>query len=354
MEQGIVKETDQVDFTVKDYPIDADGTGAENLRAGDRGASPRRHSLSKSAFNLRRYMYHTPRIYPSKATSRLLALKNVLLPFRNVRFALFVGFIYFLYAWAFQVSAPPFDTKAALQSFTTGGRVSAADAVAAVSHAFWAVISPQRVMQAVQGSPVFFFMLLGLWSGLVYYVELGKGFINTLGKIFIGSAHFFMHLSALLVINLVAFLPTVLITAFQTVLLGGAAMAIGAPESSVWQQATFLLAYAAVSIAMGGFVGALIMGVYWTLTSTLLNMHCGDAFGALGIRDYKHFLRMRFGPDEVTIYPIALDKVPGRRGWRVATAEEQARTPSLILPKMPFKPHLIEPPIVIRAKDVTS
>jgi hypothetical protein len=70
------------------------------------------------------------------------------------------------------------------------------------------------------------------------------------------------------------------------------------------------------------------------------------------VKDYKHFLRMRFGPDRVTIYPIAVDKVPGRRGWRVPTPEERSVTSSQIVPKKPLRPHLIEDPIVVNADEI--
>ncbi len=66
------------------------------------------------------------------------------------------------------------------------------------------------------------------------------------------------------------------------------------------------------------------MGLYWTLTSTLFNMHTGDAFGALGIKDYKNFLRIKLEPGRATIYPIALDRVPGRKGWRWQLAQRRA------------------------------
>ncbi|MGE0203112.1 MAG: phosphatidylserine/phosphatidylglycerophosphate/cardiolipin synthase family protein [Hyphomicrobiaceae bacterium] len=343
MEQATIKDRDHVDFSIKDYTVSV----AEEPPAA-RGATrkAKSHSLAREVYDLVNYAYHTPRIYPSKAKSRLLALKNLLLPFRNVRFALLVGIIYFLYAWVFQVSAPALDPKSLLPAH----KLSSETALASAGHAFWQVISPQRVMQAVRGSPIFFFMLLGLWVGLVYYVELGRGFLNTLGKLVIGTTHFAMHLTALLIVNLVAFLPTMLVAALEALLLR-AGSATGGPSGAIGE-ATFLASYAVVSILMGGLVGAFIMGLYWSLTSILFNMHCGDAFGALGIKDYKHFLRMSFEPDRVTIYPVAIDKVPGRRGWRAATAEERAVTPSQIVPKKPLAPHLIEDPIVIKVADV--
>src|SRR5262249_56578640 len=75
------------------------------------------------------------------------------------------------------------------------------------------------------------------------------------------------------------------------------------------------LAFAAGSIAIGGLIGAFIFGCYWVITSVLFAMH-PDAFSALAIKDYKNFLRMKFERDKLTIYPIALDRVPGRREWR--------------------------------------
>ena len=350
MEQGIVKETDHVDFTVKDYPLSVEPEMSIKHGSVVREGQKREktHSFSKEAFDLVRYLYHTPRIYPSKTRSRLLALKNLVLPFRNVRFALLVGMIYFLYAWVFQVSAPPLDVK----SLVASGKSTGAEALAQVAKAFWQLISPHRVVEAVKASPLFFFLLLGLWAGLVYYVDLGKGLLNALGKLIIGTVHFLMHLTALLVINLIAFLPAALIAGIASGI-ASSVLATGGPQGqSLAHDVAILVSYATISILTGGFVGASIMGLYWTLTSTLFNMHCGDAFGALGIKDYKHFLRMRFESDKVTIYPIAIDHVPGRRGWRAATAEERSITPSQIVPKTPFEPHLIEDPIVISVDDV--
>jgi hypothetical protein len=98
------------------------------------------------------------------------------------------------------------------------------------------------------------------------------------------------------------------------------------------------------------------MGLYWTLTSTLFNMHTGDAFGALGIKDYKHFLRIRLEPDRAIIYPVALDTIPGPSGWRWKLRPNEKR-PShnpQILPKHPLEPRLIEDPIIVEASNVIA
>ncbi|MCB1507073.1 MAG: metallophosphoesterase [Hyphomicrobiaceae bacterium] len=344
MEQSVVKEGDNVDFTLEDYSLSAKEGSRESAAKAAKEAA-RGHSFARNAYNLVRYAYRTPRIYPSRTRSRLLALKNLGLPFRNRRFALLVGAIYFLYSWAFQVSAPQLDPS----SFKPTEGVAKTEVATQLMHSFWSVISPERVLSAVQASPIFFFMLLGLWAGLVYYVEIGGGLLKQLARLIIGTAHFLAHLTALLVVNLVAFLPSTLLVGIVFGLLKSGS---GLDLPGWIQTAASLATYATVSILIGGFIGALIMGIYWTLTSTLFNMHCGDAFGALGIRDYKHFLRMSFEPDKVTIYPVAIDKVPGRRGWRTATPEEFASQPSQIVPKSPLKPQLIEAPIVIRVSEI--
>ena len=42
-------------------------------------------------------------------------------------------------------------------------------------------------------------------------------------------------------------------------------------------------------------------------------MHSEEAFAALRIKNYKNFLRLKFEPDKLTIYPLGIDKMPGTR-----------------------------------------
>jgi hypothetical protein len=106
--------------------------------------------------------------------------------------------------------------------------------------------------------------------------------------------------------------------------------------------------YTTLMVLIGGVLGAFVVGFYFVLTSWLRGMHAEMSFAALGIKDYKNFLRMKFEKDKLTIYPIALDKVPGRHGWR---ARKPKDTPidhePLIVPARPMRPRLIEPPIEI-------
>ena len=62
------------------------------------------------------------------------------------------------------------------------------------------------------------------------------------------------------------------------------------------------------------------------------------------IKDYKHFLRIKLEPDRATIYAIAIDKVPGRRGWRseLYPGESRPSHDPQIMPVKPLDPFLVE------------
>jgi hypothetical protein len=59
-------------------------------------------------------------------------------------------------------------------------------------------------------------------------------------------------------------------------------------------------------------------------------------------------------PDQVTIYPIAIDRVPDRRDWRVPKAGEAFSHNPQFVPSVPLDPFLIEPPIVINSSNVRA
>lgn len=206
------------------------------------------------------------------------------------------------------------------------------------------VANPKAILRAGEQSPGLAFLLIGLWICLVYYVELATGWLGMIGKVVIGTVHFAAHITALLLVSAVA---------------TGIGLSFGGIARWMWPDsltseiirisATFF-----ATLVFGGLLGGLVMGLYWTVTSTFFNMHCGDAFGALGIRHYKNFLRIKLLPDRAIIYPIALDRVPGRTGWRWQLAPGEVR-PShnpQILPEKRLEPRLIEPPIKIVAAEV--
>ena len=422
MEKRIVDESGTVDFTEETYEISTDEE--KRLRSGQGASERKSRPTQRTPVAAEAKTCTVSHIYPSKLKSRLLCLRNLWLPFHNFRFALFVGLIYFMYAWVFHLAVPTHPLpdglaeqvvneataakqlaeraaaqakllsvhatalesgaqgdSEALQNARNQAKAAAAFAESAANHAqeiqqradvlkqhqkkiepqidpseplnLLIAAKPSKLLDAAGASPAFLFMVLGLWVGLIFYVDASSrlpSVLRNLTKLIIGTFHFLAHMIALLAINTVAQIATGVLAAIVILPLA----LFGLMPEGVLVQALVLVAYFLISVLLGGLLGAFIFGIYWVLTSTIASMHCADAFGALGLKDYKHFLRMRFEPDQVTIYPIAIDKVPGPKEWRARSPASRQRTPvSQIVPDQPLSPHLIEDAIVIKAADVS-
>src|SRR4051794_100881 len=83
------------------------------------------------------------------------------------------------------------------------------------------------------------------------------------------------------------------------------------------------------------------------------NMDHNDAFGAMRLGLYRHFLRLSIKDDQLTIYSVGIDKTPSRDQW-LDNPEVNDKRASRIIPKDPLCPKLIDDPIVINANDVMS
>jgi hypothetical protein len=388
-----------------DVDLKVAGTGpVAHAHHAETSASAPKPAPTSEEFRANRHFY------PTKIRSRLLSLKNLWLPFHNKRFALFLGVIYMVYAWVFQISvADPtvalkkaryvsiemqclidnpgepakvdvcntekktaFDNK--LAELTTPKDEPSKSAAAAKStppasamtdkakdakqeidtgmqkfrdnvqrqggwlNYFWGILSvqftPDRVFSGMLDNPAFFLMVAGLWVGLVGWadVTLKSAWLRWPAKLAFGTAHAGAHLTALLATNSVL----------------GLIYNFSVEMSNFMAKVAGVGLYTILMVLIGGILGALIVGFYFVLTSWLRGMHAEMSFAALGIKDYKNFLRMKFEKDKLTIYPIALDKVPGRYGWRARKPNDAPLDHEpLIVPARPMKPRLIETPIEI-------
>lgn len=386
-EREAVGPSDAVDFTEK--PI-----------AAVSARSRLRNKLDSSVARIfEATEFQAPNFYPERWRSRLLVLRNLWLPFHNWRFAVLLGIIYMIFGWVFQLSvADPIEgvrqnryasadieclaklkvdaDPVALASCRSdaykrvddmlanfhlnlptddipkpdlpkldGKNLTTEQAHQAVGYlkrelrTYWEAlllsISPKRVLFGMLANPAFFIMVLALWLGLVHYVDAlwTSRIVNGIAKLVLGSMHFIAHMALLLV------LTTIFSLIIYSPLVDG--------KNDLMTVIAGVAAYTGMIVLLGGILGGIVWGIYWAAASALFGMHM-DAFSALGIANYKNFLRMSFAPDRLTIYPVGLDKVPGKRGWRAPYAGEMvpAHNP-LILPKKPLKPRLIEDPIVI-------
>ena len=94
----------------------------------------------------------------------------------------------------------------------------------------------------------------------------------------------------------------------------------------------------AVIIGAGAWiVGSVLMGLYLLVSLNVFGRHSQQAFSALRIEDFKHFLRLHIGADgALTIYPIRIDRVPRRWRERASTGA----SPSGLVPETPLEPAL--------------
>ena len=225
--------------------------------------------------------------YPGRGRSALLSLKNLTFPLRNWRFSLVLGALYWIMTWQYHLAVKTSGDLKALN-----GLINTADYDTINSVSNQLIASLHRVAAE---NILFCVMLVGLWAGLVSYVSVSEKrtpLFGLLAKIGVGSLHALAHLKAM-------FLIFVLCTVFN--------------RDTEIGEALGIVAYPLEAIPLGALLGGLVFGAYWVLAGLVARMHTGDAFGALGIRNYKNFLRMRFDANGLTIYPIGVDKLPSTR-----------------------------------------
>jgi hypothetical protein len=233
----------------------------------------------------RRFMGNASMIacYPSRWRSALLSLKNLAFPFRNWRFSLVIGALYWIMTWQYHVVAK-----------NTRDLFWLRDEIANVDHATIHSLSNKMLLalpQVAAENIFYFVLLLALWAGLAWYVAVSEKrtpLFAFLARVFVGSLHSLAHLKAMFFVFAVC-------------------MAINMDNGISGSL------YPLEAVALGGLLGGFIFGTYWVLAGLIARMHTGDAFGALGIRNYKNFLRMKFDEHSLTIYPIGVDKLPSTK-----------------------------------------
>jgi hypothetical protein len=342
--------------------------------------------------------------YPSKFTSFMLGLKGLAFPFTNYFFGVGIGFIYWMITWQFysvvgqhnisngQIDAvtpetywgliaylPLYLTQALLVSITLvvmiGGLwILLCSYVDAVERPRWKRI----LVKGVLGSAHFLvhlFTMFALGLALVMFHNIATPTIKAqVDKIWLGKDQQPGIVRDLIKETLEPItrqaieqrriiereenarrmgrservrpgqpLPPLvpLQEALEPVEEGG-----GLPYKEVRQIVGFIL-YPLEMIFIGGFLGAFLWGLYWVLTGCLFRMHAEDAFAALRIPNYRNFLRMKFEPDKVTIYPLGLDKIPRRDQWIDGKAAPPLPNNPQIALSRPLNVKLIEEPIVI-------
>ncbi len=378
------------------------GWSAEHYDIGLKGKRGSKKADAAPVAQSRRMLrQRDAKVYPSKFRSLLLSFKNLFFPISNPAFGIGIGLIYWIVTWQYYSVVSQHDISA--------GKIDYVDAAS-----YFSVLArlPLYLMQGMLVSIPFVLMLAALYAAIVWYVEAVERPVwrKWTVKIFAGTAHFVAHVVAMFSMGLAlvmfhnAIAPSVEAQVESLWRTRGERNVIvrevlqealeplsqermeqrearrergprgeergrrrppppqsaPAPEQqpaatqkveySEVRQILGLMLYPLEMILIGGFVGGFIWGLYWVLTGLFGRMHAEDAFAALRIRDYKNFLRFKFEPHQVTIYPLGIDKVLRATHW-MAQPKHKAPPPHnpQLVPTVPIKVHLIENPIVITA-----
>jgi hypothetical protein len=301
-----------------------------------------------------------------------------LFPFYNPGFAIGVGLLYWLITWEFQTIV----TRQGISD----GKIDALGITTSLSDVL--PYMPLYLIQAMVASISLVVMIAGLYAVLVWYVDAVDypGPRRYLTKFFVGSAHFLAHLAAMFTLSLIV----VMLDTWMTPPIERVVNAIyesrkeqaplikdvieeslkplqrrteeqqrsstpsGEKKPKPIREIVGFMSYPTLMIVLGALVGGSLWGLYWVLTG-LNRMHAGESFAALRNKNYKNFLRIKVEKDKLTIYPLAIDKVPGPDHWMNAPrgkANPLPNNPKLIAVK-PIDVRLIENPIVIASDDTT-
>jgi hypothetical protein len=341
-----------------------------------------------------------PKCYPDKAISAALSLRNLAFPFYNFSFALGIGAIYWLTTWQFFTLVDRFDISA--------GKINTIGLHSQVWDVF--KFMPLYLAQAALVSIQFAAMLAAIFATLVWYVDATEkpGARRFLTKFGVGTGHFLAHLTAMFAAGLLfvmvnnAIAPKIEQFANRTWLtqtddksvvggvvkealepLSGARRAQremfgrgdekagqhtrGVPPASAMPDAATvspaarealqatplrqilgLILYPIEMILLGGIVGGFIWGLYWVLTG-FARMHAEQSFAALRIKDYKNFVRFKFERDQMTIYPIGVDRVPRMSFWAPFNPKSPNPSRSRFDAPKDIELRLIEQPIIVGA-----
>jgi hypothetical protein len=243
-------------------------------------------------------------VYPSKKDSRKLAFRNFLFPWFNKEFVLFLAFVELLLTWILQGTTYNDNSGTFIGQLAvkTGWRESFAFIFDTLIH-----------------NPLFILISAALILGCMVFADTRR--IKRL-NLLMGLPHGLLQW-----LNLMFWL--ILFTRH---------FHAGIPEN---QQMLLIFSTTLSAAFCGGIFGAFILGFYLWISVYFLKVHLDESFSSFGYQHYKNFLRMHITKDQLTIYPVGVDRVT--TCWKQSGEGENLKFEG----KFP-ECHLIEPPIIIK------
>jgi hypothetical protein len=205
------------------------------------------------------------RSFPTADVSRALTWHNLWFPRLNFKFGLVLGVFYLLTAWAFLSDIGQYG----LRDIGLALRTVIHDGMTRPVAAFWVV---------------------AMVCGFVLYTD---GHPPKTFRWMAGPLHAVMHVVAVFGLSWGATYVSV--------------TGLGLAFTSVPQ----LVLTGGLIVVSGVIVGSLLMGLYLALSLNVFHRHWNEAFSALKIPHWKHFLRLRIDDQsDLTIFAVAIERVP--------------------------------------------
>jgi hypothetical protein len=257
----------------------------------------------------------TPSCYPDRLTSRFLLLRNLFFPAVNFSFCLALGAVYWLVALLLAVGA----NDVLLRSSADGWQ--------------WAEQIFRRVLSSPMHWCVFLTLVFVLWASADARTRVGRWAL--------GLTHAAIHMA--IIVALVSLLPPANAWLLENALAGDQLPGWFLPGTL----SGFFL-FSSEMIFIGGFVGGFVWGLYLLLTCITVGIHDNEAFSAMRLGCYRHFLRLRIKGDELVIYPIGIDRPPARSGWQWNPLRRKGdQNQPEVVPKTKLRPRLIETAAIV-------
>jgi hypothetical protein len=189
----------------------------------------------------------------------------------------------------------------------------------------------ETLLGALARSPAAVCLIAAVMGGAMVYVSHSSRWVRAL----VGLAHATLHVLLWLLIATCA--------ASLLVPLGGAAVQGGLVTQL--EQLAIVGSWLVITAALAGMASATIFGVYLWYAGRYLPEQLNDAFSAIGIEDFKNFVRLHIDRDGVTAYPVGIRRVP--REWQ--PNRDQNPSAAFLVPRgdVTLDPELIEPPFAV-------
>lgn len=262
--------------------------------------------------------FQRTQVYPDAEVSRKLTWDNWKFPMSNRAFSLFMGAFYLLYAWMLE------STSMGLSSAYFAGSLSEHMAQIPLTFGGLAeVIASYLKILFVSPSNLVLGLLLLL--GMYSFVEAPPQYSPRI-KWLIGLGHGCGHL----LLNLLLFWGLVQLNDEL----------FGVDLQGFWASVLFMIEM----LVLGSLCAGCAMGTHLLWSNLAFGYNRTPSFSSLRVADYKSVLRLHIDAEGLTIYPLAIDKVPTE--WR-ADPSGTAESPWFVPVGAPISARLIEQPIRI-------